>query len=68
MTRIAQTLLASIAAALALCAAATAGGPVLAAGGGCALACIEQALVTPTASAASVEIRTRTVTCLGFVT
>jgi hypothetical protein len=58
MTRIAQTLLASIAAALALCAAATAGGPVLAAPGGCALACIEQALVTPTASSASVELRT----------
>jgi hypothetical protein len=58
MTRIAQTLLASLVAALALCAAATAAGPVLAAGGGCALACIEQALVTPTASSASVEIRT----------
>jgi hypothetical protein len=58
MTRIAQTLLASLVAALALCAAATAGGPVLAAGGGCALACIEQALVTPTASSASVAIET----------
>ena len=58
MTRIAQTLLASLVAALALCAAATAGAPVLAAGGGCALACIERALVTPTASSATVAVET----------
>jgi hypothetical protein len=58
MTRIAQTLLASSLAALALCAAATAGGPLLRAGSGCAPSCIQSALVTPTASSASVEIRT----------
>lgn len=58
MTRIARTLLASTLAALALSAAATAGGPGLSAGYGCALACIESALVTPTASSATVEVET----------
>jgi hypothetical protein len=58
MTRIARTTLATAVAALALCAAATAGGPVISAGYGCALACIEQALVTPTASSATVEVKT----------
>ncbi|HEY1316627.1 MAG TPA: hypothetical protein VGF10_05380 [Gaiella sp.] len=58
MPRIAPTLLASSLAALAVCAAATAGGPVLRAGSGCSPSCIEYALVTPTASSASVEIKT----------
>jgi hypothetical protein len=58
MIRITQTVLAATLAACALAAAATAAGPVVSAGGGCSLACIESALVTPTASSASVEIRT----------
>jgi hypothetical protein len=56
--RIAKVLAASVVAALALCAAATAGGPTISAGYGCAVACIESALVTPTASSASVEVKT----------
>jgi hypothetical protein len=59
MIRIAQTVLATTLVACALCAAATAGGPVLSAGAGCSVACIESAIVTPTASSASAEIRTR---------
>jgi hypothetical protein len=58
MIRIAQTALAAALTACALAAAATAAGPVISAGGGCSLACIESALVTPTASSASVEIHT----------
>lgn len=58
MARIPQTLLASVLAALALSAAATAGGPVISAGYGCAVSCIQSALVTPTASSASVEVKT----------
>lgn len=57
-TRIAKALAASVVAALALCAAATAGGPTISAGYGCAVACIQSALVTPTASSASVEVKT----------
>lgn len=56
--RIAKAFAASVVAALALCAAATAGGPTISAGYGCAVACIESALVTPTASSASVEVKT----------
>ena len=58
ITRIAKAFAASVVAALALCAAATAGGPTISAGYGCAVACIESALVTPTASSASVEVKT----------
>jgi hypothetical protein len=56
--RIAKALAASVVAALALCAAATAGGPTISAGYGCAVVCIESALVTSTASSASVEVKT----------
>ena len=58
MTRIARTFAATAVAALALCAAATAGGPTISAGLGCSAACIESAIVMPTASSASIEIRT----------
>ena len=59
LTRFAQAGAAVVVAALALCAAATAGtGPAISAGAGCSISCIEAALVTPTASSASVEIRT----------
>ena len=58
MTRFAQTVLAASLASCALAAAANAVGPVLRAGSGCSPACIQSALVTPTASSASVEIRT----------
>ena len=58
MTRFVQTVLAASLASCALAAAATAGGPVLRAGSGCSPSCIQSALVTPTASSASVEIRT----------
>ncbi|HET9938232.1 MAG TPA: hypothetical protein VFQ28_05545 [Gaiella sp.] len=59
LTRFAQTGAAAVVVALALCAAATAGtGPAISAGAGCSISCIESALVTPTASSASVEIRT----------
>jgi hypothetical protein len=58
LTRFAQTGAAAVVA-LALCATATAGtGPAISAGAGCSISCIESALVTPTASSASVEIRT----------
>ena len=56
MTRTALTL--TLLTALALCATATAGGPTISAGYGCAVACIERAVVTPTASSATVEIET----------
>jgi hypothetical protein len=55
---IAKSLAAAVCAALALSAAATAGGPVISAGAGCSVSCIQSAVVTPTASSASVEIRT----------
>ena len=59
LTRFAQAGAAAVVAALALCAAATAGtGPAISAGAGCSISCIESALVTPTASSASVEIST----------
>jgi hypothetical protein len=58
MIRIAQTILAASLASCALAAAATAGGPVLRAGAGCSPSCMQYALVTPTASSASVEIKT----------
>jgi hypothetical protein len=58
MIRIAQTVLAAALASCALAAAATAGGPVLRAGSGCSPSCIQYALVTPTASSASIEIKT----------
>jgi hypothetical protein len=58
MTRFAKLVLAASLACCALAAAATAGGPVLRAGSGCSPSCIEYALVTPTATSASVEIRT----------
>jgi hypothetical protein len=58
MTRFVQTVLAAALASCALAAAATAGGPVLRAGTGCSPSCIQYALVTPTASSASVEIKT----------
>ena len=58
MNRTVQTLAASVVAALAVAGSAVAGGPVLTAGTGCAVACIQSAVVTPTASSASVEIRT----------
>jgi hypothetical protein len=58
IARIAKSFAASVVAALALCAAATAAGPTISAGYGCAVACIESALVTPTASSASVEVKT----------
>ena len=56
--RTAKTLAAAVVAALALCASATAGGPALSSGYGCALACIESAIVTPTASSATVQVKT----------
>jgi hypothetical protein len=56
--RIAKTLAAAVVAALGLCATATAGGPTLSSGYGCALACIESAIVTPTASSATVQVKT----------
>jgi hypothetical protein len=56
--RTARTFAAAVVAALALCATATAGGPTLSSGYGCALACIESAIVTPTASSATVEVKT----------
>lgn len=63
LRRILATLVVAIAAALAATAAAGAnGGPILAAPGGCALQCIERALVTTTASAAKVEIGTTVAT------
>jgi len=58
MTRFVRTVLAASLASCALAAAATAGGPVLRASSGCSPSCIQSALVTPTASSASVEIRT----------
>ncbi len=64
MTRTARTVLTtigSLVAALALTAAATASSspsPSLSAGAGCAITCIDSALVTTTASSASVEVRT----------
>ncbi len=58
MTRIAGTLLAAAVTALTLGAAAMAGGPAISAGYGCAVSCIQSALVTPTASSASVEVKT----------
>jgi hypothetical protein len=54
----ARTFAAAVVAALALCATATAGGPTLSSGYGCGLACIESAIVTPTASSATVEVKT----------
>lgn len=56
--RIAKTLAVAAVAALALTAAATAAGPALSAGTGCAFACIESALVTTTASSATLDVRT----------
>jgi hypothetical protein len=56
--RTAKTLAAAVVAALGLCASATAGGPALSSGYGCALACIESAIVTPTASSATVQVKT----------
>jgi hypothetical protein len=56
--RTARTFAAAVVAALALCATATAGGPTLSSGYGCGLACIESAIVTPTASSATVEVKT----------
>ena len=54
---------AALAAALAATPSApAAGGPILAAPGGCALQCIEQALVTTTASAAKLELKTTVAT------
>jgi hypothetical protein len=53
-----ESLVAAVCAALAWSAAATAGGPVVSAGAGCSVSCIQSAIVTPTASSASVEIRT----------
>ena len=59
ITRAALALAASIAVVLAGAATATAdGGPVLGAGGGCALQCIQKALVTTISTAAKVELRT----------
>jgi len=57
--RILATTAASVVAALASTAAATAGaGPSLSGGAGCAISCIESAVVTPTASSATLEVRT----------
>jgi hypothetical protein len=60
------TILASLAATVVLASAATAGnGPTgLSGGAGCSIACIESALVTPTASSASVEVRTSVATAV----
>ena len=58
MKRIAKILAASIVAAFAVAGSATAGGPVISAGAGCSVSCIQSAVVTPTASSASVEIST----------
>lgn len=59
MTRFSHILLATTVAALALCAASTAGtGPAISAGLGCGVACIKSAIVTPTASSARVDVRT----------
>jgi hypothetical protein len=64
MNRTARTVLSALAALVAmltLTAAATAGSSPttgISAGYGCSIACIESALVTPTASSASVEVRT----------
>ncbi len=60
MARTLTTLIGSLVAGLALAAAATAAtGPgAITAGTGCSVACIESALVTTTASSASVEVKT----------
>lgn len=58
IAHIARTVAGTVVAALALCAAATAGGPSLSAGYGCAVPCIESAIVTATASSASVQVKT----------
>ena len=58
MNSTAKILAASIVAALAVTGAATAGGPRISAGAGCSVSCIQSAVVTPTASSASVEIMT----------
>lgn len=63
ITRAALALAASFAVVLAGAATAFAdGGPVLGAGGGCALQCIQKALVTTTSTAAKVELRTSVAT------
>src|SRR5262245_56990976 len=62
ISRAALALAASLGAVLAGAATAAADGPIIGAGGGCALQCIEQALVTTTSTAAKVELRTSVAT------
>jgi hypothetical protein len=59
LTNAAKLATAAVAATLALTAAtASAGGPIISAGTGCALQCIQKALVVPTATSATVELET----------
>ena len=62
ISRAGLMLAASIAVALAGAASASADGPILGAGGGCALQCIQKALVTTTSTAAKVELGTSVAT------